>query len=86
MNEAINKFNQKELSGRDARLWKEWKELDSLCAKRKAAADNPRQPSISYIIRRKNVMGLPTEYEIWYRVKSIVGVKGNTIPREPVFG
>ena len=31
-------------------------------------------------------MGLPTEYEIWYRVKSIVGVKGNTIPREPVFG
>jgi hypothetical protein len=31
-------------------------------------------------------MGLPTEYEIWYRVKSIVGVKGNTIPREPIFG
>ena len=86
MTDAINNYNQKDLSGRDARLWKEWKELDSLCAKRKAASANPRQPSLSYIIRRKNAMGLPTEYEIWYRVKSIVGVKGDTIPREPVFG
>lgn len=86
MNEAINNFNQKELSGRDARLWKEWKELDSLCAKRKASAENPRKPSLSYIIRRKNVMGLPTEYEIWYRVKSIVGVKDTQVPREPIFG
>lgn len=86
MNTTINNYNQKELSGRNARLWKEWKELDMLCSKRKAAASNPRQPSLSYIIRRKNVLGLPTEYEIWYRVKSIVGVKGDTIPREPVFG
>ena len=86
VNEAINNFNQKELSGRDARLWKEWKDLDSLCAKRKAQAENPRTPSISYIIRRKNVMGLPTEYEIWYRVKSIVGVKEGSVPREPIFG
>lgn len=86
MNEAINKFNQKELSGRDARLWKEWTELDSLCARRKAAAENPRKPSISYIIRRKNVLGLPTEYEIWYRVKSIVGVEDTPIPRKPIFG
>ena len=31
-------------------------------------------------------MGLPTEYEIWYRVKSIVGVKDGSIPREPIFG
>lgn len=86
MNETINNYNQKDLSGRDARLWKEWKELDTLCAKRKASSSNPRQPSLSYIIRRKNVMGLPTEYEIWYRVKSIVGVEGNTIPRKPIFG
>lgn len=86
MNEAITNFNQKELSGRDARLLKEWMDLDSLCAKRKAAAENPRTPSLSYIIRRKNVMGLPTEYEIWYRVKSIIGVKEGPIPREPIFG
>ena len=67
-------------------LWKEWKDIDNLCAKRKATSPNPRQPSLFYIVRRKNVMGLPTEYEIWYRCKSIVGVKGDTIPREPIFG
>lgn len=86
MNEVINKFDLKKLSPRDACLWKEWKELDSLCSKRKAASANPREPSISYIIRKKNAMGLPTEYEIWYRVKSIVGVKGTKAPREPIFG
>lgn len=86
MNDAINNFNQKELSGRDARLWKEWKELDTLCAKRKASAENPRKPSLSYIIRRRNVMGLPIEYEILYRVKSIIGVKDSPVPREPIFG
>lgn len=86
MNETINKFDLKKLSPRDACLWKEWKELDSLCSKRKAISANPREPSISYIIRKKNAMGLPTEYEIWYRVKSIVGVKGTKAPREPIFG
>lgn len=86
MNEAINKYDLKKLSPRDACLWKEWKELDSLCAKRKETSTNPREPSISYIIRKKNAMGLPTEYEIWYRVKSIVGVKDTPAPREPIFG
>ena len=84
MNEVINKFDLKKLSPRNACLWKEWKELDSLCLKRKES--NPREPSISYIIRKKNAMGLPTEYEIWYRVKSIIGVKNTPPPREPIFG
>lgn len=86
MNDLINNFNQKELSGRDARLLSEWRELDKLCCKRKATAPNPRIPSISYVIRKKNVMGLPTEYEIWYRCKSIVGVEDTGIPRSPIFG
>ena len=86
VNQSINNFNQKELSARDSRLWQEWKELDTLCLKRKATSPNPRNPSISYIIRRKNVMGLPTEYEIWYRVKSIIGVEEGSVPREPIFG
>ena len=86
MNDLINNFNQKELSGRDARLLQEWQELDSLCNKRKAISPNPRKPSLSYIIRKKNIIGLPTEYEIWYRCKSIVGVKDTGIPREPIFG
>ena len=86
MNDLITNFNQKELSGRDQRLLIEWQGLDLLCRNRKAAAANPRKPSISYIIRRKNVIGLPTEYEIWYRCKSIIGVKDTRVPREPVFG
>lgn len=86
MNELINKFNQKELSGRDARLFQEWCELDALCSKRKAESPNPRKPSLAYVIRRKNYMGLPTEYEIWYRCKSIVAVKDTPAPREPIFG
>ena len=86
MNDLINNFNRKELSGRDARLWQEWKELDTLCNKRKAASTNPREPSISYIIRKKNVMGLPIEYEIWYRVKSIINVEDTPVPRKPIFG
>lgn len=86
MNDSINKYDLKKLSPRDACLWKEWKELDSLCSKRKEISANPREPSISYIIRKKNAMGLPTEYEIWYRVKSIIGVKDTPAPREPIFG
>ena len=72
MNDTINNFNQKE--------------PDTICAKRKASAENPRKPSLSYIIRRRNVMGLPIEYEILYRVKSIIGVKDSPVPREPIFG
>ena len=86
MNDLITNFNLKELSGRDQRLLAEWQGLDTLCRKRKHAGKDPRKPSISYIIRRKNVIGLPTEYEIWYRCKSIVGVKDTGIPREPIFG
>ena len=86
MNDLISKFNQKELTGRDARLLQEWQQLDSLCNKRRAESKNPRKPSISYIIRKKNIIGLPTEYEIWYRVKSIVGVQDTGVPREPIFG
>ena len=86
MNPAINNFNLKELKGRDARLFQEWKELDSLCDKRRRESANSRQPSLSYIIRRKNAMGLPTEFEIWYRVKSIIGVEDTEPPRKPIFG
>ena len=86
MDDLITNFNLKELSGRDQRLLAEWQGLDTLCRKRKNTGKDPRKPSISYIIRRKNVIGLPTEYEIWYRCKSIVGVKDTGVPREPIFG
>ena len=86
MNPAIKNFDEKELSGRDARLLQEWKELDAVCTKRRASSPDIRKPSLSYIIRRKNATGLPTEYEIWYRVKSIVGVEDTEPPRKPIFG
>ncbi|MBQ4023649.1 MAG: hypothetical protein II612_06575 [Prevotella sp.] len=86
MNPMLNNFNLKELKGRDARLFQEWKELDALCSKRKQQSPNPFKPSLSYIIRRKNVIGLPTEFEIWYRCKSIVGVEETEPPRKPIFG
>ena len=82
----LNNFNLKELKGRDARLFQEWKELDALCSKRKQQSPNPFKPSLSYIIRRKNSIGLPTEFEIWYRCKSIVGVEETEPPRKPIFG
>ena len=59
MNDTINNFNQKELSGRDARLWKEWKELDTLCAKRKASPV-PREPIFGYLHKMSIV--LPNNY------------------------
>jgi hypothetical protein len=86
MNPAIAKFNLKELKGRDARIFQEWKELDALCSKRRSEAKNPMKPSLSYIIRRKNATGLPTEFEILYRCKSIIGVEGDEPPRKPIFG
>lgn len=82
----IKQFNENELSGRDARLLKEWQELDTLCSNRKSTSPNPLKPSISYIVRKKNAIGLPTEYDIWYRCKSIVGVTGDNPPREPIYG
>lgn len=86
MNELIKRFNLKELSGRDTRLLVEWQGLDDLCTRRKAQSSDPLRPSISYIIRRKNFLGLPTEYEIWYRCRSIIGVADGRMPREPIFG
>jgi len=86
MNPAIQKFEGMELKGRDARLLQEWKELDALCSKRKKESPNPFKPTLSYIIRRKTPTGLPTEFEVWYRCKSIVGVEGEEKPRKPIFG
>jgi ubiquitin-protein ligase len=72
----FEKYEQKELSGRDNRLLHEWKELDAFCAKNR---------HIAYIIRRINTMDLPVEYEIQYKLTSIVGVEDTEPPRKPIF-
>ena len=83
----IKDFKEEDLKDhRNKRLLKEWKELDAFCSARKAKSPNPLEPSISYIIRKRNYMELPVEYEIWYRVRSIIGVKDGPAPREPIFG
>lgn len=64
----MGKFDQflaANISGQSKRLLYEWMEIDKLCLNNKR---------ISYIARRKNAEGLPIEYEIIYRVRSIVGV------------
>ncbi len=72
----FEKYDQKELSGRDNRLLLEWKELDHFCSRRK---------HINYIVRKINPMDLPIEYEIHYKLTSIVGVENTQPPRKPVF-
>lgn len=86
MNDAILALQQQKLSGRDARILSEWTELDNLCAKRKKTSPNPRRPTMSYIVRRKNIAGLPVEIEVWFRCKSIIGVEDTEKPRKPIFG
>lgn len=81
----IKDYNEDDLFGRDYRLWVEWKGLEELCAKRKANSSNPSKPSIEYRITKRDAQGFPIEYEIWYRLKSIVGVKEGQAPRAPEF-
>ena len=58
-------YSNKVLTRSIKKLLKEWKKIDSLCQE---------NDIIAYIIRRRNRGGLPVEYEIIYRLKSIVGV------------
>lgn len=83
---GIEKYSEKDYEGRDARLLREWREIEALCKKRKAASADPRRPSISYTIKKKNLEGIPIIYDIIYRCKSIVGVEDTQPPRKPIFG
>ncbi len=82
----IDKFSQKDFEGRNARLLREWREIDALCKKRKASSPNPLRPSLSYTIKKKNMEGIPIIYDIIYRCKSMVGVEDTEPPRKPIFG
>jgi len=75
MTSIFQRYDIKELSGRDARLLIEWEELDAFCRKNK---------HIAYTVRKRNPIGLPVEYQIYYKVTSIIGVE-ETPPRKPVF-
>lgn len=64
----------------------DWKELDDLMEDRLKKSANYGEPSLSYNIIRKNVVGFPTELEIIFRCKSIIGVEDTEKPRKPIFG
>ena len=63
---SFEAFDNAKLTQQGRKLLKEWKKIDKLCYKNEV---------ISYIIRNRNREGLPVEYEIIYRLKSIVGVE-----------
>lgn len=67
---SINDLKKQRLDVQGRRLLKEWEDIHRLCENNK---------HISYLVRRRNINGLPVVYEIIYRINSIVGV---TEPRD----
>ena len=71
----IESYRSKNFSGKDARLFKEWDLID-------------KRYEDSYIIRKRNGLGLPVVFDIIFNVKTIIGVKqeeGSKL-QKPVFG
>ena len=83
-------YDRSMLTPQSKKLLKEWMKIEALCR---------NSDVISYIVRKRNREGLPLEYEIIYKVKSIVGVEGlngssemkeeadsDHPPRKPIYG
>ncbi len=64
--DSFEAFDNAKLSAQGKKLLKEWKKIEDLCHNNEV---------IDYIIRNRNREGLPVEYEIIFRLKSIVGVE-----------
>ena len=75
----IDSFNDKILSGRERRLFNEWKKLDGIYA---------NNEEISFIVRKRNPNGLPIKYDIIFAIPSITGVEPPDEKglQKPVFG
>lgn len=86
----FEKFRKRKLSRAALRRLAEWEGIDALCK---------NNPSIIYIPRKFNEDDLPVEYEIIYKVRSVIGVKSmakftlehsgesrEIEAREPIFG
>ncbi len=59
-------FDEHELTGRNRRLYREWKQLDERLSLRR---------DIDYVITRLNTKGMPIQYRITYLIRSICGVE-----------
>ncbi|MCL1851367.1 MAG: hypothetical protein FWF70_08220 [Bacteroidetes bacterium] len=79
MEREIETYKGKTYNGKDARLFKEWELIDR-------RYENDTQGS--YIIRKRNGLGLPIVYDIVFNVKSITGVKPENEQglKLPIFG
>jgi len=65
MDREIEKFKEMKFNGKEVRLFKEWEMIDR-------RYENNEQGS--YIIRKRNGIGLPIVFDIIFNIKSIVGV------------
>jgi hypothetical protein len=79
--DSFEAFDNTKLSAQGKKLLKEWKKIEDLCH------DND---VINYIIRNRNREGLPVEYEIIFKIRSIVGVEEieegeNKSIRKPIY-
>ena len=74
----IDSYRNRKFIGRDLRLFVEWESIDKIYG----------QPgNISYIVKKRNEAGLPTAYQVVYRIHSFCGVSepdSNGI-RKPLF-
>ncbi len=61
------KYDRKSLSGRDRRLLTEWRLIEG-------RFDKDEQIDVEVV--RRNPQGLPTEYRVTYKLRSICGVEG----------
>ena len=59
-------MDERELSGRNRRLYREWKRLEERVSRRK---------DIALAITKVNLKGMPVQYHITYYIRSICGVE-----------
>lgn len=62
----FDEFAHKPLTKQGKRLLREWMAIDKLCKNNKR---------ISYIVRKRNFDDIPVEYEVIFKIRSIVGVE-----------
>ena len=78
MTREIENFQGRTFTGKDARLYKEWEMIDRRYE---------RDKQVSYIIRKRNGLGLPIVFDIVFNVKTIIGVQKNESgAATPIFG
>ena len=79
MQKEIDKYLEVNYTGKDARLLHEWELIDQ-----RFAYDN----QVNYIIRKRNGVELPIVYDIFFNIKTIIGVEEPDEKglKKPVFG